>query len=218
VRTLITQLIPETEFRLLAAGSLAAAGLLEPVVVDGGIEALERQCLPLVREGPRRNAGVTISNTLLLWRNPIALLSASLSVDTTSRFGAPLERLASQAFKSISMRAQKPQLGRQKSTRVRVLLKAERRTVFPVRSGKLNSGANSPIFRPASCRADCGGAGSVPLSVAVMSARMASAPCATGLPICHPDGQGPRWVSHAPDTPAPLRGLSEEKHSSPQAR
>jgi rhodanese-related sulfurtransferase len=33
----------------LAAGSLAAAGLLEPVVVDGGIEAWERQCLPLLR-------------------------------------------------------------------------------------------------------------------------------------------------------------------------
>jgi rhodanese-related sulfurtransferase len=51
----------------LAAGSLAAAGLLEPVVVDGGIEAWERQCLPLVRERPRRNVGVTIMNTSLLW-------------------------------------------------------------------------------------------------------------------------------------------------------
>jgi rhodanese-related sulfurtransferase len=51
----------------LAAGSLAAAGLREPVVVDGGIEAWERECLPLVRERPRRNVGVTIMNTLLLW-------------------------------------------------------------------------------------------------------------------------------------------------------
>jgi rhodanese-related sulfurtransferase len=51
----------------LAAGSLAAAGLLEPVVVDGGIEAWDRQCLPLVLERPRRNVGVTISNILLLW-------------------------------------------------------------------------------------------------------------------------------------------------------
>jgi rhodanese-related sulfurtransferase len=53
----------------LAAGSLAAAGLLEPVVVDGGIEAWERQCLPLVRERPSRNVGVTIMNTLLLCRH-----------------------------------------------------------------------------------------------------------------------------------------------------
>src|SRR5205814_8160739 len=51
----------------LAAGSLAAAGVLEPVVVDGGIDAWERQCLPLVRERPRQNVGVTIRNTLLLW-------------------------------------------------------------------------------------------------------------------------------------------------------
>ena len=53
----------------LAAGSLAAAGLLEPVVVDGGIEAWERQCLPLVRERPWPNVGVTIINTLLLWNH-----------------------------------------------------------------------------------------------------------------------------------------------------
>jgi rhodanese-related sulfurtransferase len=53
----------------LAAGSLAAAGLLEPVVVDGGMEAWERQCLPLARERPRRDVGVAIMNTLLLWRH-----------------------------------------------------------------------------------------------------------------------------------------------------
>ena len=53
----------------LAAGSLAAAGLLEPVVVDGGIEAWERQSLPLVRERPSRNVAVTIMNTLSLWRH-----------------------------------------------------------------------------------------------------------------------------------------------------
>jgi rhodanese-related sulfurtransferase len=33
----------------LAACGLAAAGLTEPIVVDGGIEAWERQCLPVVR-------------------------------------------------------------------------------------------------------------------------------------------------------------------------
>jgi rhodanese-related sulfurtransferase len=53
----------------LAAGSLAAAGVREPVVVDGGMEAWERQCLPLVRERPRRNVAVMIINTLLLWRD-----------------------------------------------------------------------------------------------------------------------------------------------------
>ena len=53
----------------LAAGSLAAAGLLEPVVVDGGIEAWERQCLPLVVGRSCRDIGVTIMNTLLLWRH-----------------------------------------------------------------------------------------------------------------------------------------------------
>jgi rhodanese-related sulfurtransferase len=34
----------------LAACDLAAAGLAEPIVVDGGIEAWERQCLPVVRK------------------------------------------------------------------------------------------------------------------------------------------------------------------------
>jgi rhodanese-related sulfurtransferase len=34
----------------LAACSLAGAGLAEPVVVDGGIEAWEGQCLPVVRK------------------------------------------------------------------------------------------------------------------------------------------------------------------------
>ena len=34
----------------LAACGLAAAGLTEPIVVDGGIEAWERQCLPVVRK------------------------------------------------------------------------------------------------------------------------------------------------------------------------
>ena len=53
----------------LAAGSLAAAGLPEPVVVDGGMAAWERQCLPLVRERPWPNVGVTIINTLLLWNH-----------------------------------------------------------------------------------------------------------------------------------------------------
>jgi rhodanese-related sulfurtransferase len=53
----------------LAAGSLAAAGLLEPVVVDGGIEAWERQCLPVVRERPWQSIGMAILNTLLLWRH-----------------------------------------------------------------------------------------------------------------------------------------------------
>jgi rhodanese-related sulfurtransferase len=34
----------------LAACGLAAAGLPEPIVVDGGIEAWEEQCLPIVRK------------------------------------------------------------------------------------------------------------------------------------------------------------------------
>jgi rhodanese-related sulfurtransferase len=34
----------------IAAGGLAAAGVPEPIVVDGGIEAWERQCLPVIRE------------------------------------------------------------------------------------------------------------------------------------------------------------------------
>jgi rhodanese-related sulfurtransferase len=34
----------------LAACSLASAGLDEPIVVDGGLEAWEEQCLPVVRE------------------------------------------------------------------------------------------------------------------------------------------------------------------------
>ncbi|HEX7518624.1 MAG TPA: rhodanese-like domain-containing protein [Chthoniobacterales bacterium] len=34
----------------LAACSLAAAGLDEPIVVEGGLEAWEGQCLPVVRE------------------------------------------------------------------------------------------------------------------------------------------------------------------------
>jgi rhodanese-related sulfurtransferase len=34
----------------IAAGGLAVAGLPEPIVVDGGIEAWERQCLPVIRE------------------------------------------------------------------------------------------------------------------------------------------------------------------------
>src|SRR6266550_1309362 len=38
----------------LAACSLAGAGLAEPVVVEGGIEAWEGQCLPVVRNKPWR--------------------------------------------------------------------------------------------------------------------------------------------------------------------
>ena len=34
----------------IAAGGFAAAGLPEPIVVEGGIEAWERQCLPVVRK------------------------------------------------------------------------------------------------------------------------------------------------------------------------
>jgi rhodanese-related sulfurtransferase len=53
----------------LAAGSLAAAGLLQPIVVDGGMEAWEQQCLPVVCERTWRNVAVTIRNTMLLWRH-----------------------------------------------------------------------------------------------------------------------------------------------------
>jgi rhodanese-related sulfurtransferase len=38
----------------LAACSLAGAGLAEPIVVDGGIEEWEGQCLPVVRDKPWR--------------------------------------------------------------------------------------------------------------------------------------------------------------------
>lgn len=40
---------PEMAVGSLAACSLASAGLAEPVVVEGGIEGWEGQCLPMVR-------------------------------------------------------------------------------------------------------------------------------------------------------------------------
>src|SRR4029077_2357750 len=123
-------------------------------------------------------------------RKPIFLLSATLSVETTSILGAPLVRFVSQAFRSGSIRSQKPQLGRQKRTSVGLPRKSESLTFLPARSGRAKSGAGSPILRPAGGRGAGAAAwpllaivGSVPLSVAVTSARIASAPWATGLPI-----------------------------------
>src|SRR6476646_998151 len=72
-------------------------------------------------------------------RRPIALLSSTLSVETTSSFGAPLDRFASHAFRSGNMRAQKPQLGRQKRTHVGLPRKSESLTVLPARSGSPKS-------------------------------------------------------------------------------
>src|SRR5438477_1933561 len=112
-------------------------------------------------------------------RNPIFLLSATLSVETTSNFGAPLDRLVSQAFRSGIMRSQKPQLGRQKSTSVGLPRKSESLTVLPARSGRPKSGAGSPILGPAGAR----GAAAGGFSVVVTKTRIASAPCASGLAI-----------------------------------
>src|SRR5207248_4010387 len=81
-------------------------------------------------------------------RNPSAWLSATLSVETTSSLGAPSGGCASQAWRSGSMRWQKPQLGRQKSTSVGRPRKSARWTVCPARSGKPKSGAGSPILGP----------------------------------------------------------------------
>src|SRR5205823_12456496 len=114
---------------------------------------------------------------------PLALLSATLSVETTSNFGAPLRAFVSQAFRSGSMRSQKPQLGRQNSTSVGFPRKSESLTVLPARSGKLKSGAGSPILGPAGGRGAAAAScpfraviGSVPSRVAETSARIASAP------------------------------------------
>ncbi len=55
----------------LAACSLAGAGLAEPIVVEGGIEAWEGQCLPVVRKKP--------------WRMPVSdLVRASRSAPASS--------------------------------------------------------------------------------------------------------------------------------------
>ena len=50
----------------LAACSLAGAGLAEPVVVEGGIEAWEEQCLPMVRNNPRRRPVMNASKIAML--------------------------------------------------------------------------------------------------------------------------------------------------------
>jgi rhodanese-related sulfurtransferase len=55
----------------LAACSLASAGLAEPVVVEGGIEAWEGQCLPVVRNRSWR-AAINASTMAL----PASFLSA----------------------------------------------------------------------------------------------------------------------------------------------
>jgi len=50
----------------LAACSLAGAGLAEPVVVDGGIEDWEGQCLPVLRNKSWRRSGINASTTTVL--------------------------------------------------------------------------------------------------------------------------------------------------------
>ena len=50
----------------LAACSLAGAGLAEPIVVDGGIDAWEGQCLPVVRNKSWRRQAINASTTALL--------------------------------------------------------------------------------------------------------------------------------------------------------
>ena len=50
----------------LAACSLAGAGLAEPVVVEGGIEAWEGQCLPVARNKSWRRSAINASTTALL--------------------------------------------------------------------------------------------------------------------------------------------------------
>src|SRR5437764_608231 len=90
-------------------------------------------------------------------RSPIAWLSATLSVETTSSFGAPFGGRDSQALRSGSMRWQKPQLGRQKSTSILLPRKSERFTVWPERSGKLKSEVGSPILGPVGGGGRCRG-------------------------------------------------------------
>ena len=51
----------------LVAGELAAAGLDEPIVVEGGLEAWEGQGLPVKRERSWRNLGLAVANTLSAW-------------------------------------------------------------------------------------------------------------------------------------------------------
>ncbi len=50
----------------LAACSLSSAGLAEPVVVEGGIQAWEAQCLPVVRNKPRRQRVINASKVAML--------------------------------------------------------------------------------------------------------------------------------------------------------
>jgi rhodanese-related sulfurtransferase len=49
----------------LAACSLAGAGLAEPIVVDGGIQEWEGQCLPVVRNKPWRMPVMNILTAVL---------------------------------------------------------------------------------------------------------------------------------------------------------
>src|SRR4029077_6413699 len=49
----------------LAACSLASAGLAEPIVVEGGIEGWEGQCLPVARRKPWRMPVMNILTAVL---------------------------------------------------------------------------------------------------------------------------------------------------------
>ncbi len=64
----------------LVAGELSAAGLAEPIVVEGGFEAWEGQCLPVVRERSWRNLVRAAANTLSGWRRRLRNLSRSCAI------------------------------------------------------------------------------------------------------------------------------------------
>ena len=57
---------PSRALGSLAACSLAGAGLNEPVVVEGGIEAWEEQCLPVVRKKSWRMPEIDVPTVTLL--------------------------------------------------------------------------------------------------------------------------------------------------------
>jgi rhodanese-related sulfurtransferase len=65
----------------LVAGELAAAGLAEPVVVEGGSEAWEEQGLPVVRERSWRNLGSAVANTLSAWHRRLRSFLRSYAIE-----------------------------------------------------------------------------------------------------------------------------------------
>ena len=59
-------MLRERALASLAACSLAGAGLAEPVVVEGGIEAWAGQCLPVLRTKSWRRSVINASTTTVL--------------------------------------------------------------------------------------------------------------------------------------------------------